>query len=218
MLVIMGTSITSTPVFGADNPYLRCPDCNDTSNIQQIPSTGVVTVTTNKQSYNNEDTLTISGSVQDYVSDTPVTVRIMSPTGLMVKIDQVDVNSDRTYSESISPSNINWQGAGTYKVMVQYGSPDRLAQTTFQFIGISITQTGNSQNSPPPPNNSTGNLNNSYTIHTQNQTTQTTVSTTPVIPHWVKTVFNLYGQGQISDDDLISALRFLIQAGVIRVS
>lgn len=198
-LVILSSLVfgIQTQVFAADNPYLKCPDCNDTSNIQQIPPLGI-TVTTNKPSYNDGDTLTISGSVQDYISDTPVTIRIMSPTGLVVKIDQVDVNADRTYSESILPSNINWQGAGTYHVMVQYGSPDRSTQTTFQFVGTSTTQTGNATTLSPIPAPS-----------------QPMASK---IPHWVKTVFSLYGQGQISDDDLISALRFLIQTGVIKVS
>lgn len=131
-----------TQVFAASNPYLGCPDCNSTSNVQQIPSLGI-TVTTNKPSYNNGDTLTISGSTQDYISGTPITIRITSPTGLVVKVDQVDMGSDRTYSESIPPSNISWNGAGTYQVMVQYGSPNRSAQTTFQFIGTSTVQTGN---------------------------------------------------------------------------
>lgn len=201
LLVIFSSLVfgIQTQVFAADNPYLKCPDCNDTSNIQQIPPLGI-TITTNKSSYNDGDTLTISGSVQDYISDTPVTIRIMGPTGLVVKIDHVDVNSDRTYSESILPSNINWQGTGTYHVMVQYGSPDRSTQTTFQFVGTSTTQTGNA--TTPAPISSP-------------EPSQPVASK---IPHWVKTVFNLYGQGQISDDDLISALRFLIQTGVIRVS
>lgn len=188
-----------TQTFAADNPYLRCPDCNDTSNTQQIPSIAI-TVTTDKPSYNNGDTLTISGSVQDYISDTPVSLRIISPTGLIVKIDQVNVNSDRTYSESILPSNINWQGAGTYHVMVQYGSPDRSTQTTFQFVATNTTQTGNTTTPSPTP------------------VPEPSPPMTSKIPHWVKTLFSLYGQGQVSDDDLINALKFLIQTGIIQVS
>ena len=68
--------------------------------------------------------------------------------------------------------------------------------------------------SSPQPNNSTGNPDNPY-IHTQNQTS---VTLAPKIPNWVKAVFGYYAQGNLSDDDLIKALQFLIQQGIIKVS
>lgn len=332
-----------TQIFASPYALQTQPGTNVTSgNTGTIsnPSPGTITVTTDKPSYNDGDTLTISGSTQDYISGTPVTIKIISPTGLIVKVDQVDVESDRTYSESILPSNMRWMGAGTYQVIVQYGSPDRLAQTTFQFIGTSsTTQTGNTvptnplitvsidkpsymygntilvsgtvqqvvpgvpvtiqifdpsnslaytssvdisqdgkyansititgpywklggtyvilvQNGPPniraevtftyvtknpylecPDCNqtTTSHANNPYlgcpdcksttnasTSATTPSSSPPTIPSTPVtpakIPHWVKTLFNLYGQGQVSDDDLISALKFLIQSGVIKVS
>lgn len=37
------------------------------------------------------------------------------------------------------------------------------------------------------------------------------------IPSWVKTLFTFYAEGGISDDDLINALQFLIQQGIIAV-
>ncbi len=46
-----------------------------------------------------------------------------------------------------------------------------------------------------------------------------TVDTIPSkIPNWVKNIFNFYGQGEVSDDDLIKALQFLIQQGIIKVN
>lgn len=349
-LMIISLVLFSSLIFGMESQAFASPAILNGSSTNPTSITsgnvGEITVTTDKTSYNNGDTLTISGSVQDYISGTPVTIRIISPVGLITKVDQVDVGSDRTYSESISSSNINWSGAGAYQVKVQYGSADRTAQTAFQFTGISTTQTGN-----PIPTNTTPTsplitvsivkssyyygdtitvfgtvqqvvsgtpvsiqildpsynvammdqadvsqdgkyiisktaagpywkLDGLYTIivqygppnikaettftfvtrnpylqcpdcndtsgiqqipttphHNPNlecpdcnntgnatQTPPPTPVPTPIpptvskIPHWVKTVFNLYGQGQISDDDLISALKFLIQTGVIKVS
>jgi predicted secreted protein with PEFG-CTERM motif len=100
---------------------------------------GEITVTTDKTSYNDGDKVMISGSTQDYISDTPITVRIISPIGNIVKVDQVDLGSDRTFSTSITATGALWQEAGAYTVKVQYGSPDRTAQTTFQFAGSSTT-------------------------------------------------------------------------------
>ena len=37
------------------------------------------------------------------------------------------------------------------------------------------------------------------------------------IPNWVKGIFGMYAQGQLSDNDLVQALQFLIKQGIIRV-
>ena len=322
-------------VFAASNPYLGCPDCNSTSNVQQIPSQGI-SVTTNKPSYNNGDTITISGIVQSVMPGTPVSIQILDPNYNVVKITQVDANPDGKYVESVLITGSYWKSSGTYTIKVQYGLPNVTAQTTLVFVAnnqptsaiyplqfggqtynipytiqggsvvkmnfapthqyvfeiavmttsdgsISVTlprslldaKTASGQDTPfaisidgaevkpqsestnsdfrnitiqflqgdqdieiigtQSASGSTSNSNNPYlgcpdcndTSHIQQVPTTTPVPTpTPQptqptiskIPHWVKTVFNLYGQGQISDDDLISALKFLIQTGVIKVS
>ncbi|MBM2819295.1 MAG: exported protein of unknown function [Nitrosarchaeum sp.] len=37
------------------------------------------------------------------------------------------------------------------------------------------------------------------------------------IPGWVKNIFEWYGQGQVSDDELLSAIKFLVQQRVIKL-
>jgi predicted secreted protein with PEFG-CTERM motif len=98
-------------------------------------STGAITVTTDKTSYNDGDMITISGSTQDYITDTPITVKIISPIGNIVKFDQIPLGSDRTYSTSVKATGPLWQAAGSYQIFVQFGSKDRTAEATFQFSG-----------------------------------------------------------------------------------
>ncbi|MFI5415713.1 MAG: PEFG-CTERM sorting domain-containing protein [Nitrososphaerales archaeon] len=98
-------------------------------------ATGAIIVTTDKTSYNDGDVITISGSTQDYITDTPITVIVKSPIGNIVKFDQIPLGSDRTYSTTLKATGPLWQAAGAYSVMVQFGSQDRTAQTTFQFAG-----------------------------------------------------------------------------------
>jgi plastocyanin len=118
----------------------------NTGTLVSSASTGGVIVTTDKTSYNNGDTLTISGSVPDYISDTPVTIKIIDPKGDVVKVDQVDVKSDRTFSTTITDdTGILWQTSGTYQVTAIYGSMDRTSKTTFQFSGSVANNTGNIQ-------------------------------------------------------------------------
>ena len=37
------------------------------------------------------------------------------------------------------------------------------------------------------------------------------------IPVWVKNIFLWYGQDQVSEDEIISAIKFLIEAGIIKL-
>jgi hypothetical protein len=59
------------------------------------------------------------------------------------------------------------------------------------------------------------------TSTTTNPTNTTPIPTTPgafgPIPKWVKGVFGMYAQGQLSDSDLVQALQFLIKEGIIKV-
>jgi len=153
-------------------------------------STGVITVTTEKPSYNDGDKITISGSTQEYISGTtPITVIIISPMGETIKVDQVDLGADKTYSTSITATGTLWQAAGTYHVVAKYGSMDRTVQTTFQFTGSAGGQQGPS-NSPSTPNNMVTTSSSSSSINLSQETgdsqeAQMSVSGNNVYVTWV---------------------------------
>ena len=151
ILAILIALAGTIPVFAASN--------NSTSiqNTTQYPlppsmiqnpmttTTGVpITVTTDKTSYNDGEKLIISGTTQDYISGTPVSVIVRNPIGNVVQIAQVDLGSDRTYSKTITVGGSSlWQAAGTYEVDAQFGSKDRSAKTTFEFTGSGETPSAN---------------------------------------------------------------------------
>ena len=139
---VFADNSTSTNSTGTQNPYQN-PILAGTQNPQT--SAGVpITVTTDKTSYNDGDKLTISGTTQDYISGTPVSVIVRNPIGNVVQIAQVDLGSDRTYSATITVGGSSlWQAAGTYEVDVQFGSKDRSAKTTFEFTGSNVGNQGN---------------------------------------------------------------------------
>ncbi len=143
LLAILVCSIGAVPIFAASPALLNYSGVNPTNAMSgnTNPSlTGAITVTTDKPSYNDGDKITISGSTHDFISGLPVTVRIISPIGNIVKVDQVDLGSDKTYVTSIMGSGVLWQAAGSYKVIVQFGSKDKTAETTFQFTGSAAGQ------------------------------------------------------------------------------
>jgi predicted secreted protein with PEFG-CTERM motif len=148
LLAILLCAIGVMPVFASpyalQNPAGTSNSTNATSGNTATPtptstftgqSTGAITVTTDKTSYNDGDVITISGSTQDYITDTPITVIVKSPIGNIVKFDQIPLGSDRTYSTTLKATGTLWQAPGAYQVLVQFGSKDRTAQTTFQFAG-----------------------------------------------------------------------------------
>ena len=146
LLAILLCAIGVMPIFASpyalQNPTGMVNSTTATSGNTTSPSpmispssSGAITVTTDKTSYNDGDVITISGSTQDYIADTPITLKIISPIGNIVKFDQIPLGSDRTFSTSAKATGALWQAAGAYKIMVQFGSSDRTAQTIFQFAG-----------------------------------------------------------------------------------
>jgi predicted secreted protein with PEFG-CTERM motif len=137
LFVIMASAAGMAPAFAASQALLNDSGVNPQNGLygDTIAPAGAISVKTDKPSYNDGDKIIISGSTRDFISGLPVTVRIISPIGNIVKVDQVDLNSNKSYETSITGSGILWQAAGTYKVMVQFGSQDKAAVTTFQFTG-----------------------------------------------------------------------------------
>ena len=94
-----------------------------------------IVVTTDKESYNNGDTVVISGQVRDLLSGTPVSLQVFAANGNLVTIEQIDISPDKTFSIEISAGGGLWKSKGTYTVKVLYGTQSRTAETTFEFGG-----------------------------------------------------------------------------------
>lgn len=94
-----------------------------------------IVVTTDKESYNNGDTVVISGQVRDLLSGTPVSLQVFAANGNLVTIEQIDISPDKTFSKEISAGGVLWKSKGTYTVKVLYGTQSRTAETTFEFGG-----------------------------------------------------------------------------------
>ena len=139
LLAILVSAAGVMPVFASPATLNYTGTTNSTLG-NTNPSASSITVTTDKPSYNDGDKITISGSTKDYISNTPVTVIVRNPIGNVIKVDQVDLGTDRTFSTALSAGGPLWQAAGTYSVMVEFGSKDRSATTTFQFTGSSSNQ------------------------------------------------------------------------------
>ena len=98
-------------------------------------SNQVLTVTTEKESYAAGEPVEVLGLVDIILEGTPVVIRVVSPMGNMIHPAQVDVETDGSFSETISTSiGGKWKETGTYTIMVNYG--ENSTQVEFEYGGM----------------------------------------------------------------------------------
>ena len=98
-------------------------------------SNQVLTVTTEKESYAAGEPVEVLGLVDIILAETDALIRVVSPMGNMIHLAQVDVESDGSFSETISTSiGGKWKETGTYTIMMNYG--ENSAQTQFEYGGM----------------------------------------------------------------------------------
>ena len=101
------------------------------------PPQPVITLTTNKDSYNYGDTITASGMISNYnVVGEDATFAWKGPTGSIMAVEQEYINSSGGFSNTITFGDSHWED-GTYTLKVSVGEYN--AEKTFQ---VTI---------PPPP-------------------------------------------------------------------
>jgi len=91
----------------------------------------LISVETNSNSYNEGETIVISGKVSTIIIDTPVTMQLFSQDNL-VDIAQITVAEDGSYSHTVRAEGPLWSKAGEYIVRVSFGEGN-IAETQFTF-------------------------------------------------------------------------------------
>jgi len=123
LTAILVASVIATPAF-AQSPIL---------------------VSTDMPSYNDGDTIMVSGTVSDLLSGYQISIQIFEPEfGNIVYVNQFGVGADKKYNHQLTAGGPGWFSAGEYKVVVTYGTQNRVAETTFDFSGSSTTPRGKS--------------------------------------------------------------------------
>ena len=95
---------------------------------------GSIVVTTDKSSYSDGETVTISGEIKNMVPGDQLSILIQSPNGNLVALDQLTVGTDNQFSKEIKVGGKLMKTEGTYSVKVQYRAQS--ATTSFEFDGI----------------------------------------------------------------------------------
>ena len=98
-------------------------------------SNQVLTIMTEKESYAAGEPIEVFGLVDIRLEGVEALIRVVSPVGNMVDVDQIAVDTDGSFSKTISTSIGGlWKETGTYTIMVNYG--ENSTQVEFEYGGM----------------------------------------------------------------------------------
>ncbi len=140
LIAILATAaiVGVVPAFADNNPYLACPDCNETSNIQQ-PQQTPMTITTDKPVYDHNSQIMITGHVVNPFPGQDVSLEITSPTGNIVTVAQVAPDSNGDFTTTVSTAGNLWLENGQYTIAAQQGDQQaRVNSAVFQLTGAAV--------------------------------------------------------------------------------
>jgi predicted secreted protein with PEFG-CTERM motif len=80
----------------------------------------LISVETDDNSYNEGETIVISGKVSTIITGTPVTMQLFNQ-GNLVDVAQITVAEDGSYSYTVRAEGPQWSKAGDYTIRASYG-------------------------------------------------------------------------------------------------
>jgi len=218
---------------------IQSEDTSLPENESEQKSASNIEVKTNQSQYQLGNNIDVLGLVGNVITNMLLTIRILDPSGNPIQIDQFLPNADGTFSKSYLAAGPLWSSSGTFTVIANYEQLSQEAKFVFEAESEPPTtetkpspqKTGFAQFMDPTkdPQYYVDRYNNDSAYREwfdSNFPSQTIYEATGVlpliekpskIPEWVKNISLWYGQGTVSEDEFINAIRFLIQEGIIRV-
>jgi len=141
ILTAVGTLTMSSAYAAGDLPQ-ACVGCTMedvrvTANemlLRDIP----ISVWTDKTNYHHNDMIMVKGQVAN-TSGFPVTVTVVSPTNVIVTIDQIIVAKDGSFKTSLNTAGPMWKYDGTYTIKVNYGNSEKSNSVRVELAGGDVT-------------------------------------------------------------------------------
>jgi predicted secreted protein with PEFG-CTERM motif len=136
------TTAIAVPAFASDYDEEACPDCgfdiyeNDRSaRLSEVP----IRAWTDNSLYDHESEIVVQGVVSNIKQEIPVTIRVISPQGNIVGIEQVHVADDKTFEAIFSTAGSLFKENGFYTIRVQYGPQEINDRMTVEILGTEET-------------------------------------------------------------------------------
>ena len=169
----------------------------------QVPSNnnGFIAITTDKSDYLYGDTIRVIGSAKFISNQDALQFKILNPDNIAVWSESLQISWDNEFAMFPLIRGNVWKTDGQYTLIVYYDEVHKLNHK------INITQ---EKVSPSEPQTQIDPPSLELDAGPSEQSTQK-------IPDWVKNTMGWYADGLISEDEIISAIKFLIKEGIIRL-
>jgi len=169
---------------------------------QQVES---IKLTLDKTSYVYGDIILISGEVEEILDS--VILEIYSPGGAKFFSSYVVV-SDSKFSTEITTLGPLWESSGKYTVTVFSPSKSSTGATTIELTSVIDEPTIEFTTVIDEPTPKPKDPDKSETVESK--------ATKLSIPDWVRNIFIWYAEDRISEDELLEAIQFLIDQGILQ--
>jgi len=206
-----------------------------------------ISASTELSTYENGDNVIITGNINNYDSSSGefLTYFIRSPINELVTIGQVTPSSDGSFQYSFTASGPYWSSSGNYvakshfgeissETIIVYtigstpepapepplhGDPEPEPESKELGIASFVDKTKDPQHYVDRYNNEPSYKKWFDENYPQYDSIEQAVGLelTKKIPSWMKSIFGLYSQDQISEDELLNAIKYLIDEGILVV-
>jgi len=145
VIAILATvaAFSTLPAFGQQLP---CPGCVEaaeegfdvrTAASQSVIAATPITVWTDRDVYDHEDTISVLGQVANFRPGADVGVKIIGPPPFrnFVALAQLSPSSDGSFGTTFSTSGNLWKYDGTYTITATYGAQNINSRVSVQLTG-----------------------------------------------------------------------------------
>ncbi|MDG7054877.1 MAG: PEFG-CTERM sorting domain-containing protein [Nitrososphaerota archaeon] len=122
VLAVMGTLSISSAYAALPPACVGCEGDPQMSARMALLAEVPVSVWTDKITYDHESIIRVDGAVANIRTGEAITLKVISPTNNIVRIDQLMVDSNGRFSTTLSTQGDLWKYDGAYTIRVQYGN------------------------------------------------------------------------------------------------
>ncbi|SMH72462.1 exported protein of unknown function [Candidatus Nitrosotalea okcheonensis] len=138
LTIAVSIAVIALPVYAqtSGSPTVGGGPANPNANVttaykllqQEANRTGVIQTTiaplsinTDLPTYNQGDTVIMTGHIRDPINATAVTIKVISPLKNLVFIGQLTPGADGSFTKTFAATGQYWKDAGNYTIIAQYG-------------------------------------------------------------------------------------------------
>jgi hypothetical protein len=226
-----------TPSSSGEQPCVGCSleEIRNTANevlLKDIP----ISISTDKSNYSHNEIIVLKGQVVNGVKGSTITYFVISPLNSIVFTDEILIDTDGSFETTVNTSGSMWKYDGTYLIEVEYG--DDYADTKIELSGG--TEYAPSYSEPQTkedgiasfvdeskdPQSYVDRYNNEpsykkwfHDNYSQYDSIEQAVGLelTQKVPSWVKNIFGWYAADQVSETELLNAIKYLINEKILVV-